>query len=370
MRRELTRWRALANGVLVLGVLALAGYGLHLVNRRDWGWQPTFRAQAGFGSIGGVEVGAKVRVQGIEAGVVEGIDPPSTPGGPVILRFRIDERLRPLVRSDARVRIEPQGVIGAKVVEIVPGRADAAMLRDPGLLASEAPVELGDLLKEASASLKRVDAVARAAEQGLGEVNAIAASIREGKGSLGKFVRDDEAYQKLVALSDHGTKTIDDLGENLAALKRTWPLSRYFDDRAFYDRERVLFKPGAERDSRTLPADDLFERGRSVLTADGRKRLDDVGAWFAKAKRPRSEVVIAAYTDDGRDPNLSQMLTQEQAEAVRKYLIAKFGIDSVGWFGSRKVAAVGFGSEAPRAATLEVGGPPRRVEVILFTPQT
>lgn len=369
MRREMTRWRALANAALVLGVLGLAAYGLHRVNRRDWGWQPTFSARSGFAAIGGVEAGAKVRVQGIEAGVVEGIDAPSRPGEPVILRFRIDERLRHLVRSDALVRIVPQGVIGVKVIEIIPGRADAPPLAPPGMLASEAPVELGDLLKDASGSLRRVDAVARAAERGLGEVNAIAASIREGKGSLGKFVRDDEAYQKIVALSEHGTRTIDDLGENLAALKRTWPLSRYFDDRAFYDRERVLFKPGAERDSRTLPADDLFERGRSVLTAGGRKQLDDVGAWFAKAKHPRSEVVIAAYTDDGRDPNLAQMLTQEQAEAVRKYLIGKFGIDSVGWFSSRKVAAVGFGSEPPRAATAEVAAPPRRVEVILFTPQ-
>ncbi len=120
----------------------------------------------------------------------------------------------------------------------------------------------------------------------------------------------------------------------------------------------VLFKPGAERDSRTLAADDLFERGRSVLTAGGRKQLDDVGAWFTKAKHAKSEVVIAAFTDDGRDPDLAQILTQEQAEAVRNYLVGKHAIDSIGWFGSRKVAAVGFGSEPPEVATADRGAPP------------
>ena len=369
MRRDMTRWRALANAAFVLAVLALAGYGFRQVSRRNWGWQPTFRIQAGFSSIGGVEVGAKVRVQGIDAGVVEAIDPPRIPGGPVVLWFRVDERLHPLLRVDATARIVPQSLVGPKLVEIVPGKADSPVVADKGSIGVETPIELADLMKQAAASLKRVDAVAEAAEKGLGEVNAIAASIREGKGSLGKLVRDDEAYQKMVSLSDHGAKAIDNLDQNLAALKRTWPLSRYFDDKGFYDRERVLFKPGSERDSRTLRADDLFEPGRSVLTAPGRSQLDDVAAWFAKTKRPKSEVVIAAFTDDGRDPDLAQILTQEQADAVRKYLVAKHAIDSAGWFTSRKVAAVGFGSQAPRSAPGVEDAPPRRVEVILFTPQ-
>ena len=369
MRREMTRWRALANAIFVLAVLGLAGHGVRRISSRNWAWQPTFRIKAGFATIGGVEVGARVRVQGIEAGVVDSIEPPALPGGPVVLWFRVDERLHPLVRSDARARIVPTSLVGPKVVEIVPGQPDAPPVADRGSIGVESPLELADLMKQASASLRRVDAVAEAAEKGLEEVNAIAASIREGKGSLGKFVRDDEAYQKMMALSTHGSKAIDDLDQNLAALKRTWPLSRYFDDKGFYDRERVLFKPGADRDSRTLPADDLFEPGRSVLTANGRKQLDDVANWFAKTKRPKSEVVIAAFTDDDRDRDLAQILTQEQADAVRKYLVSKHGIDSIGWFSSRKVAAVGFGSQAPRSSTGDPGAPPRRVEVILFTPR-
>jgi phospholipid/cholesterol/gamma-HCH transport system substrate-binding protein len=369
MRREMSRWRALANAAFVLAVLGIAGFGFRQVSTKNWGWQPAFRVQAGFDSIGGVEVGAKVRVQGIDAGVVESIDPPKLPGGPVILWLRMDERLHSLVRIDSTARIVPQGLVGTKVIEIVPGKPDAAFVADRGTIRVERPIELADLMKQAAASLKRLDAVSAAAEEGLGEVNAIATMIREGKGSLGKFVRDEEAYQKIVALSTHGSKAIEDLDQNLAALKRTWPLSRYFDDKGFYDRERVLFKPGSERDSRTLRTDDLFEPGRSVLTAPGRKQLDEVAAWFTKTKRPKSEVVIAAFTDDARDPDLAQILTQEQADSVRKYLVSKHGIDSAGWFSSRKVAAVGFGTQTPRSASGDPDAPPRRVEVILFTPQ-
>jgi phospholipid/cholesterol/gamma-HCH transport system substrate-binding protein len=367
---EISKKRALANAGFVLAVLALAGFGIGQVASRQWRVQETFRVRAEFATIGGLEVGQRVRVQGIDAGVVEAIVPPREPGRPVGLVFRVDARLRPLVRSDALARIVTEGVVGARVVEIVPGRPDAPPVADSGTIASERPVEVAELLRQAAGSLKRIDAVADAAEKGLGEINAVAGSIREGRGSLGKLVQDDEAYRKLVALSDRGEHTLDDLEENLAALKRTWPLSRYFNDRAFFDRDRVLFHPGAERDSRTLRESDLFEAGRSVLTADGRRRLDEVGAWFKGVRRPTSEVVIAAFTDDDRNPELAEILTQEQADAVRKYLVSQHAITSVGWFGSRKVAAVGFGSRVPPTKTDGNRDlPPRRVEIILFTPQ-
>jgi len=225
-------------------------------------------------------------------------------------------------------------------------------------------------MNQAGASLKRLDAVSAAAEKGLSEINAIAATIRKGEGSLGKFVQEDEAYRKMVSLSDRGERTLHDLDENLAAMKRTWPLSRYFNDRAFFDRDRVLIHPGAERLSRTLHEEDLFEPGRAVLTAKGRGKLDEVAGWFNKVKRPTTEIVIAAFTDANQEPDLAQILTQEQADSVRKYLAGKHAVDSSGWFSSRKVAAVGFGTDVPKGPEAGgVGVPARRVEVILFTPQ-
>ena len=168
MWREVGRWRALASLGFVLAVLALAGFGITQVARRQWRTQETFHVRADFATIGGVGAGQRVRIQGIDAGVVESIVPPTVPGGPVRLVFRIDERLRPLVRADAVARIAAEGVVGSKVVEIVPGRPDAPPLADLGVIAAERPIEVADLLKDATATLRRVDAVASAAERGPG----------------------------------------------------------------------------------------------------------------------------------------------------------------------------------------------------------
>jgi phospholipid/cholesterol/gamma-HCH transport system substrate-binding protein len=159
--------------------------------------------------------------------------------------------------------------------------------------------------------------------------------------------------------------------DNLTALKRTWPLSRYFDNRSYFEREKVLYQPGARKESRMFRADELFEPDRAILTPVGRTRLDEVGRWFKQSLRPRSEVVIAAFTDNDSDADLAELLTQEQADSVRNYLVQKHGIDSAGWFRSRKVASVGFGTQVPRLAEHAPAPlPPRRVDIILFTPQT
>ena len=369
MRRDRGGWRLLRI-LLLIGVVGLAvAYGSRRVGRRDWAEQPTFRVRAGFRTVAGVEVGSRVRVQGIDAGLVEAVEPPSAPGGPVVLRLRVDERLRPLVRSDASARISMQGVIGSKIVELVPGRPDAPPLAASGSIRAEEPIELADLVNEASATLKRVDLAARSAERGMAEVADAVAAVRAGQGTLGKLVRDDDAYRKLNDLGEKGARTLDALTDNLAAIKRTWPLSRHFEGQGYYERDRLLYQPGSERASRTIAADDLFRPGGAILTPEGRRRLDEVGAWFNQAKQPKSEVVIAAFTDDPGPPDPARILTQAQADAVRGYLVGKFGIGSVGWFGSRKVAAVGFGAADPGAAPGGPAAPPRRVEVILFTPK-
>jgi phospholipid/cholesterol/gamma-HCH transport system substrate-binding protein len=371
MQRAIGRWRALANAGFVLAILVISAFGMVQVASREWWVQKTFRVRASLMTIGGLEAGNQVRVQGIDAGAIDRIDPPRVPGEPVTLVLRIDERLRPLVRSDALARVVTEGVVGSKLVEIVPGRPDAPPLGDDGQIRAEPPVEVADLIRRASVSLGRIDAVAEAAGQSLGEIQQIAATIRKGEGSLGKLVHDDEAYRKLVTLTDRGEHTLNDLEDNLAALKRTWPLSRYFNTRTFFDRDKVLFHPGAERESRMLREDELFEPGRSVVTEAGRQRLDEVATWFKKTRRPTSEAVIAAFTDGALNADLAQVLTQEQADAVRKYLVAHHAIETTGWFTTRKVAAVGFGSGDPRTLVEEAGDQPaRRVEIILFTPQT
>ena len=371
MRGNIGRWRALASAGFAVAVLALAGFGLHQVAGKHWRVQPTFHVRARFASIGGLEAGiAFASRESTPELSKRSSRPPSRASrwswfcasmngsGTWSAPTPWPESSRKAWSAPKRSRCRRAGPMLRPLAEL-------------GTIASERPVEMNDLLKKAAATLARLDAASQTAEQGLGEFTAIAGSIRRGEGSLGKLMHDDSAYHDLIDLAHRGEHSLTALDENLTALKQTWPLSRYFDRRAYLDRERVLFQPGSHRHSRAFRADDLFEPGRSILTPVGQTRLDEIGRWCKQAIRPNSEVVIAAFTDGDHDEDLAEILTQEQAESVRRYLVDKHSIQSAGWFKSRKVAAVGFGSHVPR--TLDgtpVNVPARRVEIILFTPQT
>ena len=55
MRRAGSGWRVVRSLGLIALTAAAVGYGVVRVRERDWGSQATFRARAGFRSIGGVE---------------------------------------------------------------------------------------------------------------------------------------------------------------------------------------------------------------------------------------------------------------------------------------------------------------------------
>ena len=112
MRRQIGRLRAFANAGFALAILALGGYGLYQVASRQWRVQPTFHVRTRFATISGVEAGHRVRLQGMDAGVVERVVAPGQPGESVELVLRLDERLRHLVRSDAVARILAEGMVG------------------------------------------------------------------------------------------------------------------------------------------------------------------------------------------------------------------------------------------------------------------
>ena len=213
----------------------------------------------------------------------------------------------------------------------------------------------------------------RAAEGRLGEIKLITASIHRGEGTLGKLIRDDTLHQNLTDLSHQSERTLTALEDNLAALKETWPLSRYFDRRAYADRERAVLPAGL------VAQQPVPRHGRPVRIRP--RALDPRGAgppgreiacWKPVCRPPElPDRDCRLYRRPERSRARAEILTQEQADSVRKYLVDKHAVQSAGWFRSRKVAAVGFGTHVPPTQDpLPPGSPPRRIEIILFTPQT
>ena len=119
----------------MLVALLLAGGGLFVVGERSGWGSENIRVVAGFPDVGGVEVGTRVRIQGMDAGEVERLVSPERPGESVKLRLRIAGKYRHLVGHDAKVQIVSDSLLAGKVVRILPGAPDAEPVVDGGELA-------------------------------------------------------------------------------------------------------------------------------------------------------------------------------------------------------------------------------------------
>lgn len=344
MRSSLSRWQAVALGLVVCCGLGLAGTGLYAVGSRQWLWGNTFRVRVGFPQIRGVEIGTKVRVQGVEAGEVEAIETPLTPGQEVMLRLRLDGKLRHLVRADARVQIVAEGMLGSKVLEVLPGSPQAEPVANDGLLTAAPSRELTDLLGDVSSTLQ---------------------AIRDGEGSLSKLLKDPEAHAALVAMLKQGQETLRELQQDAEAVRRL-PLVRSYVE----DHRALLIRPNCERNRQYFAAEELFEADSAILTLEGKQRLDALVPWLKELNYKGSEIVVAAYADPARaDPVVARILTRQQSEAVLDYLKRQHRVQKLGWFSSRKVTALGHGTAPPPLPDTEAL-PASRVEVLVFIPRS
>src|SRR5262245_20673057 len=81
--RTLSRKQSVILGALVLLAIGLGAVALFALHERYGLGRDAVRVTAAFADVGGVEIGTRVRIQGIDAGDVEDILPPAAPGAPV-----------------------------------------------------------------------------------------------------------------------------------------------------------------------------------------------------------------------------------------------------------------------------------------------
>ena len=147
-----------------IGLFLVLGIGLFTVilfligNRHDiFGKHVEFYAE--FSDIGGLPRGAQVRVSGIEAGEVKGIEIPTSPASKFRLKLQVRTNARGLIRTDSLVSIQTEGIVGDKYLFIREGTSTAPEAPDGATLRSKEPFDLGAALEKGSALLDKSSAL-------------------------------------------------------------------------------------------------------------------------------------------------------------------------------------------------------------------
>ena len=144
-------------GVFVVAGLILFTVGVFFVGNRHQAFERHIQLYTEFANLSGLTNGSKVRVAGMDAGEIVGVEVPASPASRFRIKFQIDEKLRGLVRTDSIVTVATEGVVGGTYLLIRPGSKDAQRAAPFTTLPSQEPVDMSKLLERGVGLLNDAD---------------------------------------------------------------------------------------------------------------------------------------------------------------------------------------------------------------------
>jgi phospholipid/cholesterol/gamma-HCH transport system substrate-binding protein len=217
----------LSIGLFVVGGLTLFGIGMFVIGDRHQAFARHTEYYSEFIDLAGLANGANVRVGGMDAGQVTAIGVPTSPPARFRVKWRIDDKLRGLVRSDSLATIETEGIVGGTFLSIRQGTGQAREAEALATIPSKEPIELADLLGRGNVLLNDADGMLHTVGGKLNgtldgvtatvsNVNDIAVKLKEGHGTVGMLLSDD-AFANTVRQTV--TNTSSDVQSIVADLK-------------------------------------------------------------------------------------------------------------------------------------------------------
>ena len=147
-------------GVFVL-VALVAGIGMvYALGARARLFEARYTVHADFSEVGGLNEGATVRLAGVQIGRVKAVNLPSEPGGKVRVDLAIAKQFANRVRKNSVARIETQGLLGDRIVEITVGTADAPPTKDGDVIVARDPTDFTKIVSQGADTVKSVAALA------------------------------------------------------------------------------------------------------------------------------------------------------------------------------------------------------------------
>ena len=158
-------------GLFVLVALAAFLGAVYALGARARLFESRYTIHADFTEVGGLVEGATVRLAGVQIGRVSAVNLPPQPGGKVRVDLTIARRFSDRIRKNSVARIETQGLLGDRIVEITVGDASAPAVAPGEVLASRDPADFGRIVAAGAETAKNVAALADALRETADQIN-------------------------------------------------------------------------------------------------------------------------------------------------------------------------------------------------------
>src|SRR3979490_457040 len=188
--KQLT-WSELRVGLFVLAATALLVVVIFYVTGAGGGFGPKYRLHAFLPEVDGLTIGAPVRLNGVEVGNVEKIavalskpGEQSVKGRSIRVDMRIQKQFQDYIRSDSSAGLITEGLLGNRYVDIDRGFVGRTLQNEEEIPGREEKA-LKAVVERSADMMDNLSSISKQAGD-------VLTDIRNGRGSLGKFLVDEQ----------------------------------------------------------------------------------------------------------------------------------------------------------------------------------
>ena len=296
--------RAFRLGMFIVATLLILAAGVFLIGEKRFLFRRTYRLEAEFQNVVGLNNGADVRVGGIHLGTVKYISLPTGPSGKLTVVMDMASSTKNIIRQNSVATIKTEGLLGDKYVEISFGSEKAPAIESGDSIKGETPVDFSD---------------------------AALAAMNQTKTAAASFAEDADALKQNFLLrgffKQRGYEDPSELKKNKISQLPLQPSNKEF----VYDGKDIF---------------DKFDNAK----LKNEKAFDEAGKFLEQNKFRLA--VVAASAEIG-DTDKDRVLTQARANVVRDYLVQHFKFDDT------RMKIIGLG-KSPKA------GETSKAEVLIY----
>jgi phospholipid/cholesterol/gamma-HCH transport system substrate-binding protein len=185
---EPSKNRKLAVGLFIASGIILFIVAIFVIGSKENLFTPTFKLQAAFEKVNGLQTGASVRFNGINVGIVDNIE--IFNGKSVVVKMTIEKKVQDFIKKDSKASVSSEGLVGNKIIEITSGSNEIPSVTENEVLQTIPPVETEDIMR----SLKQTGDNAADMTKDLASV---VAKVNNGEGTLGQLVNNKDLYNNV-----------------------------------------------------------------------------------------------------------------------------------------------------------------------------
>ena len=185
--------RSIKLGLLVAGGLFLFAIAIFYLGSQQDLFSSSVTVKSYFRDVKGLMEGNKVQYSGITVGHVAHIE--IINDTTILVQMSVNKDVQKFIRTDSKVDIASDGLMGSKIVSIYPGSASAQSISDDDVLMTQESIDFQDVLVEA-------ESVLRDTREITSNLQDISRKMNEGDGDIAVLLNEDKITTKLNRFGD------------------------------------------------------------------------------------------------------------------------------------------------------------------------